>query len=69
MQLFRTVADYIYESWSIDNGVTWSNATALSLENPNSKVKWPQCMRRRALIGGIDVLDTIICWSNPGLQP
>eukprot|EP00045_Choanoeca_perplexa_P008635 m.81287 g.81287 ORF g.81287 m.81287 type:complete len:251 (-) comp14566_c0_seq10:1875-2627(-) len=36
-QLFRTQADYIYESWSLDNGVTWSNATALSLENPNSK--------------------------------
>eukprot|EP00056_Hartaetosiga_gracilis_P017566 m.7665 g.7665 ORF g.7665 m.7665 type:complete len:228 (-) comp5858_c0_seq1:56-739(-) len=41
LQLFRTKLGYIYQSWSTDNGVTWTNATATTLENPDAKV----CMR------------------------
>eukprot|EP00049_Salpingoeca_infusionum_P015398 m.299333 g.299333 ORF g.299333 m.299333 type:complete len:371 (-) comp15869_c1_seq2:2318-3430(-) len=37
-QLFRTRAGYIYQSWSMDNGTTWSTATKTSLLNPDSKV-------------------------------
>eukprot|EP00730_Choanoeca_flexa_P019504 TRINITY_DN9528_c0_g1_i4.p1 TRINITY_DN9528_c0_g1~~TRINITY_DN9528_c0_g1_i4.p1 ORF type:complete len:365 (+),score=36.72 TRINITY_DN9528_c0_g1_i4:3-1097(+) len=36
-QLFRTQVGAIYQSWSYDNGDTWTNATALPLNNPDSK--------------------------------
>ena len=34
--LCRTIQDVISESWSEDNGKTWSNMTATSLPNPSS---------------------------------
>ncbi|EGD76157.1 hypothetical protein PTSG_00864 [Salpingoeca rosetta] len=47
IQLFRTQAGYIYESWSTDNGNTWTTAMPSSLLNPNSKV----CLTRGSVNG------------------
>ncbi len=38
LQYFRTGESVLYESTSIDNGMTWPNATSTIIPNPNAKV-------------------------------